>query len=138
MNSARRFPLILLCSLFALPAWAEPNMHDGKWEITTQMEIPGLPFAPPPVKYTQCLSKQDAVPQQSEQKNNCKMISNDIQGDTVFWVVECKEKVDTVRSTGQVTYHKDRFEGTINIVSSGKNGGTMSSKMSGKRLGDCK
>lgn len=138
MALVRPFVVASLCFLSVLPAWAEPNLQDGTWEITTQMEIPGLPFAPPPVKYTRCLSKQDAVPQQADQKNSCQVISSDIQGDTVFWVVECKDRGETVRSNGNVTYRKDRFTGTVHVTSSGKGAGTVTSKMSGRRIGNCR
>ena len=137
-----RFGLITLVLFLALaiPALAaEPNMHEGKWEITTVMEMPGLPFAIPPVTYTHCLSKKDAVPQKGEKNQDCKMISTDIQGDTVFWVMECRNKTEVVRSTGNITYHRDSFAGNINMTttSGGKESGTMNSKISGRRLGAC-
>lgn len=131
--------LILLLGL-ALPAGAaEPNMKEGKWEITTTMEMPGLPFAIPPVKHTDCLSKKDAVPQPAEKNQDCKMISTDVQGDTVFWVMECKNQNEVVRSQGNITYRKDSFDGNINMTttSDGKKSGTMNSKISGRRLGAC-
>lgn len=138
MTSPRILAAALLCCAFALPVWAEPNLQDGKWEITTQLQMPGLPFAPPPMKFTRCLTKKDAVPQQNEPQSNCRMISSDVQGDTVFWVMECKDQHGTTRSNGQVTYHKDSFEGAVNVTTSGKDAATMTSKMSGRRLGNCK
>ncbi len=131
---------LVLPLILTLPAFAsEPNMNEGKWEITTTMEMPGLPFAIPPVKYTHCLTKKDAVPQQPEKNQDCKMISTDTQGDTVFWVMECKNKNEVVRSKGNITYRKDSFDGNINMTttSGGKENGTMNSKISGRRLGAC-
>lgn len=131
--------LVLLLGLTLPASAAEPNMKEGKWEITTVMEMPGLPFAIPPVKHTDCLSKNDAVPQPAEKNQDCKMISTDIQGDTVFWVMECRKQNEVVRSKGNITYHKDSFDGTINMTttSGGKESGTMNSKISGRRLGAC-
>jgi hypothetical protein len=131
--------LILFLAL-ALPAIAaEPNMNEGKWEITTVMEMPGMPIAIPPVKYTHCLTKKDAVPQQAEKNQDCKMISTDIQGDTVFWIMECKNQNEVVRSQGNITYRKDSFDGNINMTttSGGQKSGSMKSKISGRRLGAC-
>lgn len=137
MTLIRLITTFAFCCLTVSPVWAEPNLHDGKWEITSQMEIPGLPFTPPPVKFSQCLNKKDVVPQQNDARHNCRMVSTDIQGDTVFWVVECQDKGETVRSNGNITYQKDSFTGTVNVTTTGKNSGTFTSKMSGKRIGPC-
>jgi hypothetical protein len=47
-------------------AGSELNMQEGKWEITTKMEIPSMPMDMPPMKHTQCLLKKDIVPQSSQ------------------------------------------------------------------------
>ena len=39
-----------------------PDIRQGEWEITTKMEIPGMPTNIPPVKTTQCLTDKDFVP----------------------------------------------------------------------------
>lgn len=132
------FLALLATLLFTTAACAEPNLSEGKWEITTQMEMPGMPMAIPPVKYTHCMTKKDVVPQQPEKNQDCKMISTDIQGDTVYWVMECKSGKDTMRSNGHVTYKKDRFDGAINATMSGSENMTMQSKISGRYLGPCK
>ena len=136
-------PMTLLLALatvllLAASVYAEPNLTEGKWEITTQMEMPGMPMAIPPVTYTHCMNKKDVVPQRPEQNQDCKMISTDIQGDTVFWVMECKNGKETVRSTGNVTYKKNRFDGALNTTMSGSENMTMQSKISGRYLGPCK
>lgn len=134
--------VVLLC---AAGASAEPNMQEGKWEMTVKMDMSGMPNMPitiPPTTFTQCLTKKDLVPQKAEKNTDCKMISNKIEGNTVTWVVQCNHKDGSVTdSDGKITYKGASFDGVINMtMKGGKRGGgpgKMSNKISGKRIGDC-
>ncbi len=132
--------MVVLC-LSAAPALAAgPNMTDGQWEMTMKMDMPGLPFAMPPITYSRCLTSKDLVPSQQDKNKECTTISSDIKGDTVSWVSECKDKKGVVtRSTGAITYKQDTFDGTISVTSvPAKAGeGSMSMKMAGRRIGAC-
>lgn len=135
------FFVVLLCAT----ASADMNMQEGKWEMTVQMDMSGMPNMPvkiPPMTFTQCLSKKDMVPQKTEKNTDCKMISNKIEGNTVTWVMQCKHKDGSVTdSDGKITYKGAGFDGVVNIkMQGGKRGGSpskMSQKISGKRIGDC-
>ena len=134
---------LVLVSLFRLPSvFAEPNMKEGMWEIKGEMKIEGMPFPMPPVpmNYTQCLTKKDMIPQKKEKNQDCKMISNKMAGDTVSWVMQCKDKNGVMESTGKLTYKGNSFTGTVHIVTTETNGEKSEStlQMSGKRTGDCK
>lgn len=79
---------LLLLPLFSLAAvaYAEPNLQDGLWEITSQMEMPGMPAAAMrPTKMTQCMTKTSAVPntQPKDKNHDCKMTSTNVAGNTV-------------------------------------------------------
>jgi hypothetical protein len=135
--------VIVVISLLMTPlVFAEPNMQEGKWEISGEMKLEGMPVAMPamPIKYTQCLTKKDFVPQKKEKDQDCKMISNKIQGNTVTWVIQCKDKNGTTESKGTVTYKGNSFDSTINNVTTDKSGEKVVStmRMTGKRIGDCK
>ena len=139
MRKEIRIALAFVVSvLWVAVAIASPNMHDGKWEITTKLDMKGLPMQMQPIKTTVCLDQKDAVPQKPQKNEDCKMISNKVEGNTVTWVMQCKDKNGTVDSTGKITYKGDSFDGTLNMTMSGKGGKQqMSQKMSGKRIGDC-
>ncbi|MDA8079784.1 MAG: DUF3617 family protein [Nitrospiraceae bacterium] len=143
----RRCAAAMFLFVFGLAAFAfaEPNMQDGKWEITMQMEMEGMPQMKggiPPMKHTQCLTQKEMVPQQKEKNDDCKMISQKIEGNTVTWVAKCKHKDGmTSESTGKITYSGSKFDGVMNVtMNDPKRGGTtkVMQKMSGKRIGDCK
>ena len=133
----------IIGSLFLLPSvFAEPNMQEGMWEIKGEIKLEGLPFPMPPVPmaYTQCLTKKDMVPQKKEKKQDCKTIKNETVGNTVTWVMQCKDKNGVTDSTGTITYKGNSFAGTVHTVTMDTQGGKSEStmQMSGKRTGDCK
>ena len=111
-----------------------PNMKDGLWEITIKMEMAGMPMEMPEMKHTQCITKDNAVPDTSQPGQECKIISSKIVGDTVTWEVECDTPQGPAHSKGTITYHGDTFEGTVNMNMGQM---VMTQKMSGRRVGDC-
>jgi hypothetical protein len=118
---------------------AEPNMKDGLWEITTKIEMKGMPASIPPSVTKQCLTKKDSVPGGGEKNPNCKVVDQKVSGNTVAWTTVCKEKEGTVESKGTITYKGDSFDGTTTTVIKDKahKAQQVSTKMSGKRIGAC-
>jgi hypothetical protein len=120
--------------LFSCSVQKGPNLKEGLWEITMRMEVPGMPVQIAPQTYTQCLTKQEAVPQREAPDQNCKITKQDIKGDTVSWVVECKTNQGTAVSNGKVTYKGDTFEGVTQMTQ-----GNMKAtqQLSGRWIGKC-
>jgi hypothetical protein len=128
--------LLFVISLFLFSCSAQkgPNMKEGMWEVTIRMEVPGMPVQMSPQTYTQCLTKREALPQRRESDQNCKIVKQDIKGDTVSWVVECKTSEGTAVSDGRLTYKGDTFEGVIQMTQ-----GSMKAtqRLSGRWIGKC-
>jgi hypothetical protein len=119
--------------LFAC-APAGPNMKEGLWEITTKMEIPGMPMQFPPQTHTQCLTQTDLVPTSVEPDQDCKVVKKDIKGDTVTWVMKCKTSEGTAVLNGRITYQGETFEGVVKV----EQGDTeITQTMSGRWIGTC-
>jgi Protein of unknown function (DUF3617) len=118
-------------------AGAVPNMQEGNWEITTTMEMPGMPMNIPPVKYTQCLTKKDIIPQGSQLEQECKFIQTKVSGNTVTWIMECSGKDGKMKGNGKITYSGNSMKGKIEMTMSPSNM-KMTSHLSGRRIGDCK
>jgi hypothetical protein len=110
-------------------AFAVPNVEDGLWEITSTVNMPGMPSKS--FTNTTCLTKEKAVPQTTQ--SECTMKDVKTQGNTVTWTVVCKGGMST--STGKVTYAGSTMDGVVETTTSGK---TMTMKMKGKRIGPCK
>ena len=123
----------LMIVLGAVNAGAEVNIEEGTWEITSQVKMPGMTM--PPMTFSQCITKQNAVPQgNSPGQDNCKIADMKTVGNTVTWTVICKEASGDMKGKGKITYHGNRFEGEVNMDMAGM---SMVTEMSGKRTGPC-
>lgn len=117
------------------PAVASVNMNEGQWEISTTMDMPGMPEAAKKAHtVTTCLSKSDYVPKTAPEKSDCKMVDQKIDGNTVSWNMVCKE----TSGKGTITYAGDSFSGLMEstMKEEGKEM-TVKMKMDGKRIGAC-
>ena len=122
--------LVLLSS----PVMAGPNMKEGKWQISSKMEMPGMPMQIPPQTFSHCLTKKDMVPRQEKPDQSCKMVKNSVKGSTVSWLMECNTPQGPSTIDGKVTYKGDSFDGLIKIRQAGME---MTQRLSGKWVGQC-
>ncbi len=132
---------IIVFLAFASPSLAEPEMHEGLWEITVKMDMPDMPVQMPAMTHTQCITKKNMIPHKTEKNLDCKTISSKTSGNTVSWVIQCRDKDGTTtESSGQVTYRGDRFDGIVDITFNqpGQGRTKMTQRMSGKRVGECR
>lgn len=77
MNKKFLLSLIIMSSLICVSfAVAAPDMKEGLWEITvtSKMEMPGMTMPMPPVKYTQCLTKNDFEPRRPKKGSNARRL----------------------------------------------------------------
>ncbi|HXG58183.1 MAG TPA: DUF3617 family protein [Thermoanaerobaculia bacterium] len=131
--------LAVLALVFPLLADdAKSPIKAGKWETTIEMEIPGAPMKMPPVKFTTCISKEQAenpensVPKSMDKKSECKVSDLKITGNKVSYTVTCKNNMSM---DAEMKYSDDSYEGTMKMRLEGAP--EMTHKYSGKRLGDC-
>lgn len=114
-----------------------PNVQEGMWEITSTTEMPGMPVAVPPVRHSQCLTKQDLVPRDtSSRQGECDVRDIRTSGNTVSWKVECSSPGGSTRGTGSITYAGTTMNGTMTMTVPG--GMQMKTRLTGRRIGECK
>ncbi len=139
----QKFFIVLIVVLSAIStsfAGSELNMQEGKWEITTKMQVPGMPPNMPQMQSTQiqCLTKKDFVPQNSQPGQECKITQKKIVGSTVTWTMVCKNPGGEMKGTGKVTYKGDTFEGTMKMLIPQQGNMEVTNHVSGRRTGSCK
>lgn len=110
------------------------NLQEGLWEITSKMEMPGMPMQIPPTTHTQCITHDKMVPQGAQEDGKCKITDTSVKGDTVTWTMECQAPEGNVRSTGKITYQGDTFTGIITMTTQEME---MTQHLSGRRIGNC-
>lgn len=130
--------LITVC-IVAMASGVFAQLKDGLWEITTQVQIKGMPQQMPPVTSRQCMDKSDPVPKNQDKNYDCKTTSQKISGNTINYTVECKGKDGVMVTTGKNTYTGSTMDGTTttSFKMKGQPEMQMTSKMSGKYLGAC-
>jgi hypothetical protein len=120
---------------------AQGPRRDGKWEVTMEMDMPGMPMKMPPVVTTQCVTKEDVDdPQKALPKgpagrgnDNCKVSDYKMEGNKVTWTMKCEGK-QPMSGSGEMVYGDEKYTGAIKMD---MNGSTMTMKYAGKRVGDC-
>lgn len=120
--------------------FAQGPARDGRWEISTEMEMPGLPMKIPATKTTQCITKEQAsdpnqsLPKGNQDKNSdCRVTDQKVVGNTVTWTMKCEGK-NALTGHGEITYGTNVYDGWMKMTT---DGGEMTMKYKGKRLGDC-
>lgn len=138
-HRATVIPLLLV--LLPAPAFASGGMQPGLWEVTTRMEMTGMPMKMPPITIRHCYTRQDLdkgsnVPQADDK--NCKVKDYKLKGDTVTWSIVCTGK-NAMSGTGTMTVKPTSYTGKMNYRMK-DDGETVDAvtHMSGKRVGDCK
>ena len=127
--------LVLLLSLVTVAqAGSGPDVHEGRYQITMDMEIPGMPMKMPPTTFTQCIKKQNLVPEDAQQSQECKQKDVTIKGNTVSWTVECDTPNGKMVGKGSITYNNDKMQGQMTTEGQGMK---MISHFKGHRIGDC-
>jgi hypothetical protein len=133
--------MICIGSFFVSTPVRAIDMQEGMWEHTMEVKMEGMPGVPAmPFTTKQCMTKKDLVPQSSENKENCKILEQKITGNKVVWKAKCTEKNSVIESEGEITYSGTSYSGTQKTKITEKGGQVMTSttKMKGRRIGDCK
>ncbi len=133
----KKFCLILgMLFIFVSVSFAGSLLKEGLWEITSKMEIPGMPVPMPPITFKQCMTNQNPVPNQSPSGQECRMKNIKTKGNTVSWDMVCDSQQGEMKSSGKITYKGDRFNGVVLTDIPGQ--GQMKMTMTGRRIGKCK
>jgi hypothetical protein len=119
---------------------AQGPVRDGRWEVSMEMDMPGMPMKMPAIKTTQCVTKEQAddpnqsLPKGSPDKNSdCKVTDHKMVGNKVTWTMECKGE-SAMKGQGEITYGTNAYDGWMKMTTED---GQMTMKYTAKRLGDC-
>jgi hypothetical protein len=127
-------------------ALAAPNMQEGEWEnaIEMKMEMPGMPFAMPPMKFQRnhCLTQKDMVPDTAQKGQKCTIKEQNVSGDKVTWKSVCTDRDGTIEAEGEINYRGNAYQGAMKARMIPRDKGApamnMSYKLDGRYLGACK
>ena len=135
MNKHLTVILVATTSLFSAATWAAQGEY---WEVTTKMEMPGMPFAMPGRTSKLCLPKGgESDPRNTQGKDsNCKMTDVKQSGNTVKFKGTCNNEGETMNMAGETSHDSNSFKSNMKMT--GKSHGEpvdMTMTSSGKRIG---
>lgn len=134
MNRHLVVPAAMMSALFSLAASAAPGEY---WEVTSQMEMPGMPFAMPATTQKVCIPKGgENNPEKTSGDKSCKMSDVKTVGNKTTWKMRCDRDGEVMTGSGEQTTSPNGYQGKMQM--SGKSGGrdmSMSTAFSGKRIG---
>ena len=119
----------------AISPLASAQGKDDLWEISTRMEMAGMPMAMPAQVNRVCVGKspkdEDLVPKQA----NCRMVDSKRTGSKFTYRMECAGN-EPMTMVGEMTFGNNTYDGQMRMTMT-KSKDTMNMTYSGKRVGDC-
>jgi len=126
-----------LAAALALPGIASSQGKDDLWEVTTKVEMPGMPMAMPAQTNRYCIRKGGADEDYVPKRENCRMVDSKRVANKVTYKMVCTGK-DAMTVAGEMTFGNNAYDGRMAMR--GKADGEsfeMTQVYSGKRVGDC-
>ncbi len=127
--------LIGVWSLIASTSFATEKMKPGLWEITTSMDMTGMPMKIPPQTIRHCYTAQDVEKGLVPESEGCSITELKTSGNKTSWKTECKGEMAGTGEGQMILLGDSAYEGSSSIKTQGM---TMNMKYAGKRIGDCK
>ena len=130
----RRFALSALVLLGSLPVLADEPPGE-LWQVTSQMEMEGMPFKMPARPLKICAAKNAQEPPGSaNDERGCTNSDMSRDGNKVTWTSSCSGP-PAMTGQGEITYEgTDSYSGTIKYVT---DDGNMTINLTGKKIGGC-
>lgn len=115
---------------------AADTIREGLWEVTTQMEMPGMPMKMPATVMKHCYTQNDVSDQKKiiSRDKNCVVTDLKTSSNKVTWKMKCTGE-NAATMTGETVFGKDSYTSLMKMHSHGQD---MTMKVKGKRLGNCK
>ncbi|MEP6657587.1 MAG: DUF3617 family protein [Betaproteobacteria bacterium] len=127
----------LLITALVFPFTAAAQGKDDLWEVTTKMEMPGMPMAMPAQTNRRCMGKSRKDEDYIPQRDNCKVLESNRTGNKLTYKMACTGK-DAMNVAGEITYGTNSYDGKM--LMTGQMDGhpvNMTQTFAGQRVGDC-
>ena len=136
---------VILASASSVPSRAADEIKAGKWQFTTEMQLPGATQPPPgvqaaaggnaPMTRTACIDAANPIPAEAQ----CKLDQVDRRGNVVTWAMTCNSPRGPILSAGSGRYAGDTMEATLTARVPGPNGQPVDTpgRITGRYLAPC-
>lgn len=141
---SRRMMTVAFCALIAASLLAQSQMKPGLWEVTTQMDMPGMPVKMPATTTRSCVTPEQArnpgetigdPSGRGRGNSNCKASDQKIDGNKVTWKMACTG-AQSMTGDGEMVFSGDTYTGKMTMTMA-QMPGPMALQITGKRVGEC-
>ena len=133
-----------LAAAVTVAAQAADEIRSGKWEFTTQIQLPGAVQSAPagqaagrnaPMTRNACIDAANPIPAEAQ----CKVDQVDRRGSLVTWTMTCNSVRGEIHSAGSARYTGSTMEGTVTARVPGPNGQVVDTPghIAGRYLAPC-
>ena len=140
--------IAVLAGLAPIGARGADEIKSGKWQFTTEMEMPASaaagaqarPASGAPMTRTLCIDPANPVPAETQQGNiQCKLEKMERHGGSVTWAMTCNSPQGPIHSAGAGRYTGDTMAANLTASVPGPNGQMMNApgRITGRYLGPC-
>ena len=116
MNKSLLATFVCTAGLLCTAAWSAPGEY---WEITSKMEMPGMPMAMPATTIKVCIAK--GAEKNPPPNKDCETTDVRTSGSKTLWKVRCNQNGEIMTGSGEMSGNADKSEGTTRLT--GKSGG---------------
>jgi Protein of unknown function (DUF3617) len=122
--------IALMSGLLSTAAFAATGEY---WEVTSNMEMPGMPFAMPPTTQKVCIAKdKQKDPAKTSGDKDCKVTDVKTVGNKTTWKARCDHNGEITTGSGEQINTANAYHGKVKLNGQGMN---MTMSYSGKRIG---
>ena len=126
--------LACAAGLLSTAALAAPGQY---WEVTSKMEMAGMPMAMPATTARVCIANgRERDPRYTAPSKDCEMSDFKTSGNKSSWKMRCRQNGEVMNGSGEMSGDAEKSEGTLRM--NGKSGGqdvNMTLKLNTKRVG---
>ena len=134
-STARVCVATALAFALAAPLAASAQGKDDLWEISSKMEMPGMPMSMPAQTNRVCIGKnrkdEDFVPRQGD----CRMVESNRVGNKLTYKMECAGNAPATVD-GTITFGNNVYDGQMRMTLK-QTKDAMNITFNGKRVADC-
>ena len=127
MKSTMR--VVALASALAVPFSAGAQGKDDLWEVTSQMNAPGIPAGMGAMTHQMCQDRDPAKQSmQGQNMEKCRILDRKQSGNTFTMTVQCPDGTAVIEQTYNAA--RTEYKGSMRM-------GDMVMNMSGRKVGSC-
>jgi hypothetical protein len=134
-NTLRTVSALVFSGALAAAAPSLAQGSDDMWEITSRMEMPGMPMAIPGQVAKVCVPKNGKDDEFIPRQGDCKLVDGKRAGNKYTYKMACASPEPST-TEGEVVFGTGTYEGKMRMTMT-KTNDTMQMSYRGQRVGSC-